>query len=571
MLLLLIDMLERLGIFAITFILIMRFDIFKRLLTGKTSRYEKLYLSIIFGLIGIIGTYMGVPIQNAIANSRVVGVVMGGILGGPLVGAAAGLIAGGHRFLIDIGGFTAVACAVATIIEGIAGGLIYHRLKRRQFDPFSAFYTGIIVEMIQMGIILLIAKPFPAALSLVSVIGLPMILINSFGLALFVELVASVYREKERFAAFQAQTALNIALKTLPFLRNGLNETSAAETARIILQTTDLDGVSLTDETHLLSYKGADESKHPSGTPLMHSSTAISLRIGDITTPQTREEIGCCQADCKLGSAIVVPLKKQGKPIGTLQLYRLKENGITPLDMELANGLAHLFSNQLEISELDNQRKLLKNAEIKALQAQINPHFLFNAINTIISYTRTDPQIASQLLIKLAAFFRNNINPSSGSVPLATELEHCKAYIAIESARFEERIRVSFDIAEETLTCRLPPLILQPLVENALKHGILTREEGGEVIIRSRQENDRIVIQVQDNGVGIPQQQLATLLDETYQPSTQDGAGIALKNVNSRIRALFGPEHTLNISSTAGQGTLVSFSVPCQCSNDQDF
>ena len=95
---LLVNLLERLGIFAIAFILIMRFGIFKRLLTGKASRYEKLYLSVLFGIFGIAGTYMGVPIQNAIANSRVVGVALGGILGGPLVGAAAGVIAGGHRY-----------------------------------------------------------------------------------------------------------------------------------------------------------------------------------------------------------------------------------------------------------------------------------------------------------------------------------------------------------------------------------------------------------------------------------------------------------------------------------------
>ena len=163
---LLINLLGRLGIFAIFFILIMRFDICRRLLTGNASRYEKLSLAVLFGLFGIVGTYMGVPIQNAIANSRVLGVALGGILGGPLVGAAAGVIAGGHRFLIDIGGFTAVACGVATVVEGLAGGLIYHRLKRSSFDPAAAFITGIFVEALQMAILLIIPKPFQAERSL---------------------------------------------------------------------------------------------------------------------------------------------------------------------------------------------------------------------------------------------------------------------------------------------------------------------------------------------------------------------------------------------------------------------
>jgi len=559
---LLINLLERLGIFAIAFILIMRFDIFKRLLTGKANRYEKLSLSVLFGLFGIAGTYMGVPIQNAIANSRVVGVALGGILGGPLVGFAAGVIAGGHRYLIDIGGFTATACGVATVIEGVAGGLIYHRLKRRPFDPAVAFITGVIVESLQMAILLIIPKPFSAALNLVSIIGLPMILVNSLGLALFVELVASVYKEKERFAASQAQTALDIALRTLPFLRSGLTGASASETARIILEMADLDAVAISDESQILAYAGAENVHHRPGTPLLHASTRTVLTSGRIAAPLTREEISCTHADCRLGSAIIVPLVKQDRTIGTLQLFRLKENGITPLDRELANGLAHLFSNQLEISALDEQKKLVKDAEIKALQAQINPHFLFNAINTIISYTRTSPETASGLLVKLADFFRTNINPGVGNVSLATELEHCRAYIAIESARFEERIRVSYDLDETALDCLLPPLILQPLVENALKHGILLREEGGEVNIAAHRDNGLVRIEVRDNGVGMSAARLAALFIDADRPSPQEGAGIALKNVNARLSALYGAEHALRIESEPGQGTTVSFTVP---------
>jgi len=557
-----INLLERLGIFAIAFILIMRFDIFKRLLTGKANRYEKLTLAVLFGLFGIAGTYMGVPIQNAIANSRVVGVALGGILGGPLVGFAAGVIAGGHRYLIDIGGFTATACGVATIIEGVAGGLIYHRLKRRPFDPAVAFITGVIVETLQMAILLVIPKPFSAAFNLVSIIGFPMILVNSLGLALFVELVASVFKEKERFAAFQAQTALHIALRTLPFLRSGLTSASAAETSRIILDMTDLDAVAISNDALILAYAGAENSHHQPGTPFLHASTGAVLASGRIASPLTRTEIGCSHADCRLGSAIIVPLIKQDRTIGTLQLFRLKENGITPLDIELANGLAHLFSNQLEISALDEQKKLVREAEIKALQAQINPHFLFNAINTIISYTRTSPETASGLLVKLADFFRTNVNPGTRSVPLATELKHCRAYIAIESARFEERIRVVYDIDDNCLSCPLPPLILQPLVENALKHGILPREEGGTVTIAAHCSDGPVRIEVRDNGVGMSARQVAALFDDVARPTPHEGAGIALKNVNARLAALYGAEHTLRIESTPGQGTAITFTVP---------
>jgi two-component system sensor histidine kinase LytS len=559
---LLLNLSERLGIFAIAFILIMRFDIFKRLLTGKANRYEKLSLSVLFGLFGIAGTYMGVPIHNAIANSRVVGVALGGILGGPLVGFAAGVIAGGHRYLIDIGGFTATACGVATILEGVVGGLIYHRLKRRPFDPMAALVTGVLVETLQMTVLLIMAKPYEESIKLVSVIGLPMILVNSFGLALFVELVSSVFKEKERFAAFQAQTALNIALRTLPFLRSGLSTVSASETAHIILEMTDLNAVAISDDASILAYQGGDSANHKSGSHIQHRSTQKALTTGKIVAPLNREEIGCPDSNCQLGSAIIVPLIKQDKTIGTLQLFRLKEYGITPLDIELANGLAHLFSNQLEISALDEQKKLVKEAEIKALQAQINPHFLFNAINTIISYTRTNPETAAGLLVKLADFFRTNMNPGVKSVPLATELEHCRAYIAIESARFEERIKVTYDIDEQTLGCLLPPLILQPLVENALKHGILPREEGGEVTITAKHEIGAVNIMVRDNGVGIAAERQLLLFGDAESATQGAGAGIALKNVNARLIACFGTEHALHIVSSPSHGTSVSFSVP---------
>lgn len=559
---LLIHMLERLGIFAIIFIFLMRFEVVKKLLTGKASRYEKLVFSVIFGVLGIAGTYMGVPVQNAIANSRVVGVVLGGILGGPLVGFCAGVIAGGHRFLIDVGGFTAIACGIATIAEGFVGSILYHRMKQKKFDAMAALVTGIAVEVIQMLIILLLAKPFDAALALVKVIAVPMIVVNSLGLAVFVEMVSSVSREQERVGAEQAQTALKIALRTLPYLRSGLNPGSAAETARIIIEMTDLDAVALTDESRILAHVGAEEGHHHIGDAIMTSATKKALENGSIQVPATRQEIGCEYGKCRLGSAIVVPLKRSDKTVGTLKMYRLKEDGISALDMELAHGLAHLFSNQLELAEMENQRKLVADAEIRALQSQINPHFLFNAINTIVSYIRTAPETASDLLLKLAEFFRKNINPGTDSVPLSTEIEHCKAYMAIETARFEDQVAVTFDIDSAALDCKLPPLILQPLVENALKHGILPKEGGGTITIGAHQENGFVRISVQDNGVGMTPEKIDSLFSENAKEPSRNGSGIALRNVNMRLAALYGTDPALTIESKPRKGTTVSFTIP---------
>lgn len=562
MLHLLIGLFERLGIFAIAFILMMRFGVMRRLLTGRSTPREKLFLSVLFGVFGIGLTYAGIPIQGAIVNSRVVAVALGGILGGPLVGLLAGLIAGVHRYLIDIGGFTAMTCCVTTIVEGVVGGIIYHALKRRPFDTRAAFLTGVAAEVVQMGLVLVLAKPFDAAWNLVTFIALPMILVNSSGLAMFMELISSVSREQERVGAYQAQTALNIAFRTLPILRAGLNSDSASDTARIILDMTDLDAVAITNDANILAHKGVGVDHHVAGNPLMTASTKLALSLGTIQAPMTKQEIGCRNDGCRLGSAIVVPLKRREKTMGALKLYRMKERGIGPLDMELAKGLAHLFSNQLELAEMEEQRKLLADAEIRALQAQIHPHFLFNAINTIVSYMRTNPTVATDLLVRLSEFLRKNIDPGSGNVPLSTELEHCMAYVAIESARFEDRINVIQEIDPGVLSCRIPSLTLQPLVENAFKHGILPKEEGGEVVLGAHIDNGAVKLFVKDNGVGMTSSRIASLFSKKPSEGFGNGSGIALKNINARLMALYGQGHGLSVESEPNRWTTVSFTIP---------
>ncbi|HMK43114.1 MAG TPA: histidine kinase, partial [Dissulfurispiraceae bacterium] len=217
--------------------------------------------------------------------------------------------------------------------------------------------------------------------------------------------------------------------------------------------------------------------------------------------------------------------------------------------------------------ESEQQKKLRKEAEIKMLQAQINPHFLFNAITTIMNYTRTEPETAAALLLKLAEFFRKNIKPGDERVPLSKELEHCEDYIGIERARFEERLRVTYDIDHEALSCMVPPLILQPLVENALRHGILPKEEGGALVIGAHKEGGMVRIFVQDDGVGMTKEQVAALFteeppEEQKEQPSKKGAGMALKNVHYRLIAIYGTEHGLVVDSTPKQGTTISFTVP---------
>lgn len=211
--------------------------------------------------------------------------------------------------------------------------------------------------------------------------------------------------------------------------------------------------------------------------------------------------------------------------------------------------------------ESERQKKLRADAEMKMLQAQINPHFLFNAITSIMHYIRTDPDTASELLVKLGEFFRKNIKPQGASVTLSKELEHCEDYLSLERARFEDRLRVVYDVDPATLDCPVPPLILQPLVENALRHGVMPKEEGGEVVIGAHPENGAVRIFVKDDGVGMDEA-LATTILSGADGAPAKGAGLALKNVHARLTAIHGEGHGLSILSAPGGGTTISFTIP---------
>jgi len=212
--------------------------------------------------------------------------------------------------------------------------------------------------------------------------------------------------------------------------------------------------------------------------------------------------------------------------------------------------------------ESERQKKLRTEAEIKMLQAQINPHFLFNAITSIMHYIRTDPAMASDLLVKLGDFFRKNIKPGGSSIPLSKEIEHCEDYLSIERARFEERLKVTYAVDPAVLDCPVPPLILQPLVENALRHGLMPKEEGGEIRIGAMAVEGGVCISVRDDGVGMDQAEAEQLLAGDVSRARPKGSGLALGNVQARLVGIHGLEHGLRIASAPGRGMTVSFTIP---------
>lgn len=544
------------GLIALSAFFISQSSVVRRLLTGRSRKItDSAIIVLMFSAMGVLGTYMGIPVHGAIANSRVVGVFVAGLIGGPVTGLITGMIAGFHRWAIDIGGFTSFACMFSTIIEGLIGGLLHKKMMRFQEKWLFAALAGATAEAVQMIIILSLVRPFTESLELVRIIGLPMIGANAVAIGLFIAIIENVRDKEEMVAANQAETVLLIARQTIEHLRKGFNRETANATARIILDNTDLSAVAFTDKEMILAHLGAGSSHHPAGAPFQTRLTSRVLESGRMLVAGSAKDINCSDNNCLLQSAVVTPLFRGDEIIGVMKLYREEENAISLVDMNMATGLGALFSNQIELSTIEEQGKLLSKAELQALQAQINPHFLFNAINTISSLVRTEPESARTLLKNLSLIFRNSFQTGAETVPIDQEIGHIKAYLSIEKARYGDNLRVEFRMGN-SMDFSLPPLLLQPLVENAVKHGIMARKEGGEILIEIREDRKKVHIAILDNGVGMDEQTVKNL----FKPPENNS--IALYNINKRLITRYGDKHSLRIDSKPGKGTKVSLCIP---------
>ncbi|MFF0827775.1 ECF transporter S component [Brevibacillus sp. NPDC003359] len=558
---LMVPLTERTAVLIVAALLFTRVRAFRSILNQQATWREKALMVVIFSAISILGTYNGIWYQDAIANSRVIGTVVAGLLAGPGVGLMTGLIAGIHRY--SLGGFTDLACAISTISEGLFAGLIYQfrRNRSKKIGWTTALVVGFFAEWLQMGIVLLIARPYADALALVQAISVPMSIVNSVGIAILIIIIDLAKKEEDRIGALQAQRTLQVADKTLSYLRQGLTYNSAQKVAEEILRTTRVAAVAITDTRSVLAHVGAGSSHHVVGEGITTKATREVLSTKEVKIAQTKEEIGCRETNCSLRYAILVPLMRRREVAGVLKLYQDRSRKLSAVDLELVRGLGNLISSQLELAELEKQSRLLADAEIKALHAQINPHFLFNALNTIVSFIRFRPEQARELLIHLGEYFRRNLHDSGGYVSLARELEHIEAYLAIERARFGDKLHVEYDIEDGVERFTVPGLILQPLVENAVKHGLLPKREGGTVVIRARRKEKQIVeLTVADNGVGMDGDPFEPAIAERSKGRQLSGIGLA--NVKSRLQSIYGDPYGIVIESKSGSGTTCTIQLP---------
>ncbi len=546
-------LLQEMSVFLVMGYLFSKSPAFKALAGETLRRRQKVILYVIFSIFSILGTYFGLPVRDAVANTRAIGAVLAGIIGGPLLGTAVGFTGGLHRYYV--GGFVAGPAMLATTMEGLIGGLVHYYLCRRNrseqiFTPRLAFVTTFFSEILHMAIILGLGRPFDDALALVKIIAIPMITANALGTFLFMSIIRDQKNMYDKLSVLFSARAFKIAERSLGMLGRGFNRETARELARIIHEESGVGAVAITDTDKLLAFEGVGADHHIVGSPIASPLTLKAIRNNEvIMIDGVRDPYRCSLSpDCTLTSVLIVPLQIDDEAIGTIKLYERKNKLFLNLNRTLGEGIAALLSDQLLRYRYENQKNLLIQSELKLIQAQINPHFLFNTLNTIIAIIAEDAERARDLLLHLSNFFRKNLKRSSDLATLEEEMDHVNSYLTIEKARFEDRLVIENEIDPALLGIRLPTFTLQPIIENAVKHGISAIFGQGIIKLSARREGDRVVICIEDNA-------------GTYCEEIKQG-GLGMNIVDKRIKNLYGEQFGVAIACDPDRRTQVSIAIP---------
>jgi two-component system, LytTR family, sensor kinase len=362
-----------------------------------------------------------------------------------------------------------------------------------------------------------------------------------------------------RVVATPTERAVHAALHTASLaaraLRHGLDTDSAQTAAPFLRSLTGTDGVALFDgDGQLLAQ---DPTEEPIWEPDVND--ACEHAAADAISGQRR-----VLTHVKSSAVVAQPLLTENSDaLGVLVVVTTRSPA--PGMLGAVGEVARYAASQIELAELDASRARLDRAEVLALRAQISPHFIYNALNTIASFVRTDPDRARELILEFADFTRYSFRAAGQYTTLAEELRNIDRYLNLERARFGAALTVRLQVAPEVLNVVVPFLALQPLVENAVRHGFAGKG-GGSVEIVARDEGSDCVITVEDDGVGMDPETLRTgpgdALGTDGSAGTGNSAHVGLTNVDHRLRAAFGNDYGLVVETAIGAGTKVVMRVP---------
>ncbi|MEO5652845.1 MAG: histidine kinase, partial [Marmoricola sp.] len=324
-------------------------------------------------------------------------------------------------------------------------------------------------------------------------------------------------------------------------LRPGLNPDTVQRSLKHLRSLLGTAAVAITDTQILLGYDGLSDHHADQAGQL----GARAVEAGSTVLARPRE-LSCTTDGCMVRHGLATPLVIEDRVAGAL--VAVGEH-TSPSLLRATEEVAAWVSGQLELAELDEQRHRLAQAEVRALRAQISPHFIYNSLGAIASFVRTDPDRARELLLEFADFTRYSFREHGEFTTLAEELGSIERYLLLEQARFGERLQVTLQIAPEVLGVRIPYLCLQPLVENAVQHGLEANASGGRISIVARDADRECVIAIEDNGAGQDPERIRQVL-----AGTAGGDSVGLANVDERLRNTFCDEYGLVVETAPGAG-----------------
>lgn len=527
-----LHLLEKSSLTIVLFIIITKIKGFKYIFQKENYKLnDLLVISLIFTGLAIFGTYNGIDVQGSLANTRIIAIVSGGVLFGPVVGITSGIISGLHRYLIDIGGITSIPCFLGSMFAGILSGVFYQRIGNR-YKWIYGIICGVISESFSMILIYIFSSPHYVAVNIIRRIYIPMI-VGQIGIGFLVSIVNGIKKEKDEVAAMQSKLALDIANKTLPYFRS-INEESLKKICTIIKEEINSDAVSITDRNNVLAYVGVGQEVYNLPNIEISDITRRSIIENKILNIQVKKEESSLNEKVDLKTAMIIPLTDSNGVVGTLKIYYTKKYDMSYSKKSLAIGLSQIISTLMEVSKIEKIENEKKKSEIKALQQQINPHFLFNALNTITSFIRINPDKARELIINLSTYMRYNLEVNDNLIDINKELEQVKAYIEIEKARFGDKLSIFYDI-DENIDVKIPSLTIQPLVENAIIHGIRQNGGRGSVFIQIKNEGDKVKVCIENDGITIS----SDIIEKVYNKTMPENK-IGLYNVHLRLNLIYG-------------------------------
>ena len=357
-------------------------------------------------------------------------------------------------------------------------------------------------------------------------------------------------RRSEGLTQAAMQAALHAAISTLPHLRRGLTARTAERAVPHLRALTGAAAVALADTSAVLAIDGE-------GREQVRPGDQLSSLLGNSDDDRVHFVPRLVSSDpsCPLKAAVLAPLLVQGKRAGTLIVFYRSIGRPSHHELRVLLEAASLVSAQVELSVLAEQEERLAQAELRALRAQISPHFIYNALAAVAGDIHARPEEARELLIDFAEFTRYLFRDGRSYVTLGEEIDHVSRYLRLEQARFRGSLHVSIDVPAQTRSAVVPAMSVQPLVENAVRHGVERRAGSGRLSVSARVVGSDVELSVTDDGVGIDPARIPAVLAGA-------GGGIGLSNVDARLRATFGERYALRIEAEPAGGTRALMAVP---------